>query len=213
MCGRYYLDLDILLTKNFESNNTISYETNFNITPQTKVPVLIENKLTMATWGFFPDWIKSQKNSKPLFNTRWETIQEKRTFQTAFKKHRCLVPISGWYEWKNVNDEKQPYFFHKENQLLQAAGLYWLRSSGDIEFSIITKEAEDDSLTIHNRTPLILNKESQNVWISDIEIDKLYQDISVQKKLPINFHRVSKSVNNPKNTNSSLIKQYTEVPF
>lgn len=213
MCGRYYLDLGILLTENFDSNNTISYETNFNITPQTKVPVLIENKLTMATWGFFPDWIKSQKNSKPLFNTRWETIQEKRTFQTAFKKHRCLVPISGWYEWKNVNDEKQPYFFHKENQLLQAAGLYWLRSSGDIEFSIITKEAEDDLLTIHNRTPLILNKESQNVWISDIEIDTLYQDISVQKKLPINFHRVSKSVNNPKNTNSSLIKEYTEVPF
>ena len=213
MCGRYYLNLDNLFAENIDSNNTISYETNFNITPQAKVPVLIENKLTMATWGFFPDWIKSQKNSKPLFNTRWETIQEKRTFQTAFKKHRCIVPISGWYEWKNVNDEKQPYFFHKENQLLQAAGLYWLRSSGDIEFSIITKEAEDDSLTIHNRTPLILNKESQNVWISDIEIDKLYQDISLQKKLSINFHRVSKSVNNPKNTNSSLIKQYTEVPF
>lgn len=213
MCGRYYLNLDNLLMENFDSNNTISYETNFNITPQTKVPVLIESKLTMATWGFFPDWIKSQKNSKPLFNTRWETIQEKRTFQTAFKKHRCLVPISGWYEWKNVNDEKQPYFFHKENKLLQAAGLYWLRSSGDIEFSIITNEAEDDLLTIHNRTPLILNKESQNVWISDIEIDTLYQDISVQKKPDINFHRVSKSVNNPKNTNSSLIKEYTEVPF
>ena len=213
MCGRYYLNHDNLLMENFDSNNSISYETNFNITPQTKVPVLIESKLTMATWGFFPDWIKSQKNSKPLFNTRWETIQEKRTFQTAFKKHRCLVPISGWYEWKNVNDEKQPYFFHKENKLLQAAGLYWLRSSGDIEFSIITNEAEDDLLTIHNRTPLILNKESQNLWISDIEIDTLYQDISVQKKLDINFHRVSKSVNNPKNTNSSLIKEYTEVPF
>ena len=178
MCGRYYLDLDILLTENFDSNNTISYETNFNITPQTKVPVLIENKLTMATWGFFPDWIKSQKNSKPLFNTRWETIQEKRTFQTAFKKHRCIVPISGWYEWKNVNDEKQPYFFHKENQLLHAAGLYWLRSSGDIEFSIITKEAEDNLLTIQNRTPLILNNDSQKLWTSHIELNNLYSDIS-----------------------------------
>ena len=213
MCGRYYLNHDNLLMENFDSNNTISYETNFNITPQTKVPVLIESKLTMATWGFFPDWIKSQKNSKPLFNTRWETIQEKRKFQIAFKKHRCLVPISGWYEWKNVTVKKQPYFFHKENKLLQTAVLYWLRSSGDIEFSIITNEAEDELLTIHNRTPLILNKESQNVWISDIEIDTLYQDISIQKKLDINFHRVSKSVNNPKNTNSSLNKEYTEVPF
>ncbi len=213
MCGRYYLDLDILESENFDLKNSISYETNFNITPQTKVPIFIENKLTMATWGFFPDWIKNQKNSKPLFNTRWETVQEKRTFKAAFKKHRCLVPISGWYEWKNVNDEKQPYFFYKQNELLKAAGLYWLRSSGDIEFSIITKEAEDNLLTIHNRTPLILNNDSQKLWTSHIDLNNLYSDISKQKNLSINFHRVSKSVNNPKNTNSSLINEYTEVPF
>ena len=213
MCGRYYLDLDILESENFDLKNSISYETNFNITPQTKVPIFIENELTMATWGFFPDWIKNQKNSKPLFNTRWETVQEKRTFKAAFKKHRCLVPISGWYEWKNVNDEKQPYFFYKQNELLKAAGLYWLRSSGDIEFSIITKEAEDNLLTIHNRTPLILNNDSQKLWTSHIDLNNLYSDIAKQKNPSINFHRVSKSVNNPKNTNSSLINEYTEVPF
>tara|TARA_A100000164_G_C21761261_1_gene701707 strand:- start:272 stop:913 length:642 start_codon:yes stop_codon:yes gene_type:complete len=213
MCGRYYLDFDLLESENFDSKNSIIYETNFNITPQTKVPIFIENELTMATWGFFPDWIKNQKNSKPLFNTRWETVQEKRTFKAAFKKHRCLVPISGWYEWKNVNDEKQPYFFYKQNELLKAAGLYWLRSSGDIEFSIITKEAEDNLLTIHNRTPLILNNDSQKLWTSHIDLNNLYSDISNQKNPSINFHRVSKSVNNPKNTNSSLINEYTEVPF
>ena len=213
MCGRYYLDFDILESENFDSKNSIIYETNFNITHQKKVPIFIENELTMATWGFFPDWIKNQKNSKPLFNTRWETVQEKRTFKAAFKKHRCLVPISGWYEWKNVNDEKQPYFFYKQNELLKAAGLYWLRSSGDIEFSIITKEAEDNLLTIHNRTPLILNNDSQKLWTSHIDLNNLYSDISKQKNPSINFHRVSKSVNNPKNTNSSLINEYTEVPF
>ena len=213
MCGRYYLDFDILESENFDSKNSIIYETNFNITPQTKVPIFIENELIMATWGFFPDWIKNQKNSKPLFNTRWETVQEKRTFKAAFKTHRCLVPISGWYEWKNVNDEKQPYFFYKQNELLKAAGLYWLRSSGDIEFSIITKEAEGNLLTIHNRTPLILNNDSQKVWTSHIDLNNLYSDISNQKNPSINFHRVSKSVNNPKNTNSSLINEYTEVPF
>ena len=201
------------MRENSDLKNSIIYETNFNITPQTKVPIFIENELTIATWGFFPDWIKNQKNSKPLFNTRWETVQEKRTFKAAFKKHRCLVPISGWYEWKNVNDEKQPYFFYKQNELLKAAGLYWLRSSGDIEFSIITKEAEDNLLTIHNRTPLILNNDSQKLWTSHIDLNNLYSDISKQKNPSINFHRVSKSVNNPKNTNSSLINEYTEVPF
>jgi len=213
MCGRYYLNHDNLLMENFDSNNTISYETNFNITPQTKVPVLIESKLTMATWGFFPDWIKSQKNSKPLFNTRWETIQEKRTFQSAFKKHRCLVPISGWYEWRNVDNEKQPYYFYKEDHLLKAAGLYWLRSSGNVEFSIITKEAYGDLSSIHHRTPLILNSKEQAIWISQTDENSLYEDISNQSEIPITFHRVNKSVNNPKNKNSSLIKEYTEVPF
>ena len=213
MCGRYYLDFDILESENFDLKNSIIYETNFNITPQTKVPIFIENELTMATWGFFPDWIKNQKNSKPLFNTRWETVQEKRTFKAAFKKHRCLVPISGWYEWKNVNDEKQPYYFYKQNELLKAAGLYWLRSSGDIEFSIITKEAEDNLLTIHNRTPLILNNTSQKLWTSHVDLNNLYSDISKQRNPSINFHRVSKSVNNPKNRNSSLINEYSEVPF
>jgi len=61
MCGRYYLNHDNLLMENFDSNNSISYETNFNITPQTKVPVLIESKLTMATWGFFPIGLKVKK--------------------------------------------------------------------------------------------------------------------------------------------------------
>jgi putative SOS response-associated peptidase YedK len=213
MCGRYFLDLEALKNVNFTTENTITYETNFNITPQSKVPLIIDNKVTMATWGFYPDWLKSQKNSKPLFNTRWETIQEKRTFQTAYKKHRCLVPISGWYEWKNIDGEKQPYFFHKDKELLQAAGIYWLRSSGDIEFSIITNEAKSELSTIHNRTPLILDSNEQFKWTSEIDSISLYEEISSQSNIPIKFHRVSKSVNNPKNTNPSLINEYTEVPF
>lgn len=213
MCGRYYLDINALEDDNFEIIETVNYETNYNITPQSSVPIIIDNKVVMATWGFYPDWLKKQKNSKPLFNTRWETIQEKRTFQTAYKKHRCLVPISGWYEWKLANDEKQPYFFYKDGALLKAAGLYWLRSSGDIEFSIITNEATDDLLTIHSRTPLLLDKNDQLKWTSEIDSNLLYEDISNQQKEVISFHRVNKSVNNPKNTNSSLIKEYTEVPF
>ena len=167
----------------------------------------------MATWGYYPEWLKSQKNSKPLFNTRWETIQQKRTFQSAFKKHRCLVPISGWYEWRNVDNEKQPYYFYKEDHLLKAAGLYWLRSSGNVEFSIITKEAYGDLSSIHHRTPLILNLNEQAIWTSQTDENSLYEDISNQNEIPITFHRVNKSVNNPKNKNSSLIKEYTEVPF
>ena len=177
MCGRYHLDVNSLYEEDIEREENFEYKNNFNITPQSKVPLVIDDKLKIATWGYFPEWLKSQKNSKPLFNTRWETVREKRTFQSAYKKHRCLVPISGWYEWKNINNEKQPYYFYKENELLKAAGLYWLRSSGNVEFSIITKEAYGDLSSIHHRTHLILGPHEQDMWTSQADDNILYEDI------------------------------------
>jgi putative SOS response-associated peptidase YedK len=82
-----------------------------------------------------------------------------------------------------------------------------------VEFSIITKEAYGDLSSIHHRAPLILNSKEQAIWISQTDENSLYEDISNQNEIPITFHRVNKSVNNPKNKNSSLIKEYTEVPF
>ena len=111
MCGRYYLNYDNLMSEGYRTENSFDYETSFNITPQSRVPIVVDSNIKIATWGFFPDWLKKQKNSKPLFNTRWESIREKRTFQSAFKKNRCLVPISGWYEWKSENDEKNTVLF------------------------------------------------------------------------------------------------------
>ena len=91
--------------------------------------------------------------------------------------------------------------------------MYWLRSSGNIEFSIITKDAYGDLSSIHHRTPLILGPNEQVMWTSQEDENTLYEDISNQGEIPITFHRVNKSVNNPKNKNSSLINKYTEVPF
>ncbi len=213
MCGRYYLELNSLEKEKYALNAEINYETNFNITPQSQVPIVINDELIMGTWGYFPDWLKKQKNSKPLFNTRWETIKEKRTFQSAYKKNRCLVPLSGWYEWKNVNDEKHPYYFFGNEKLVHAAGLYWKRSSGDLEFSIITQDAYGDLASIHNRTPLLLSKKNEEKWIANYDVDLLYEEISENTQTLVNFHRVTKAVNNPKNKNSSLINEYTEVPF
>ena len=213
MCGRYYLNYDNLMSEGYRTENSFDYETSFNITPQSRVPIVVDSNIKIATWGFFPDWLKKQKNSKPLFNTRWETIREKKTFQFAYKKSRCLVPISGWYEWKTENDDKNPYYFYTDEPVVYAAGLYWNRSNGDVEFSIITQEAYGDLANVHNRTPLLLNNQNKDHWLSDGDIDNLYFEITESKKTIVYFHRVSKAVNNPKNKNSSLINKYTEVPF
>ena len=214
MCGRYYVDVtndDLSFVDNFSE---FEYEQNFNVTPQAVAPCIIDNNLVAVNWGYFPDWLKQQSNPRPLFNTRYESLLEKKTFTSAFKNSRCLIPISGWYEWKEEEGIKQPYyFFSNSSESLIAAGLYWNRSSGDIESSIITREAVGDLQNVHNRSPLLLNKEKRDLWMSDISSEDIYTEILNYSYTDIEFYKVDRAVNNPKNNNGSLIQEFKEVPF
>ena len=214
MCGRYYLEI----TKenmSFVSNiDSFEYKTNYNISPQTTVPAIITNELLNTTWGYFPSWLKEQDNPRPLFNSRYESLLEKKTFTSAFRNNRCLIPLSGWFEWRTENESRQPYFFYnKENLQIFTAGLFWKRSNGDIETSIITREAVSPLDTIHNRSPVILDASQIESWLSDKEVELIYDDIKNVNYEEILFHKVDKAVNNTKNKNSSLISKYEEVPF
>ena len=214
MCGRYCVDIskdDLSFVNNI---NEIEYEKNFNVAPQTLAPCIIDNNLVIANWGYFPDWLKNQSNSRPLFNTRHESLLDKKTFTSAFRNSRCLIPISGWYEWKEEDGIKQPYyFFDISESLLFAAGLYWNRSSGDIETSIITREAVSFLQSIHNRSPLLLTSELRDLWISDVTSEEIYNEILSHTYSNVQFYKVDRAVNNPKNNNDSLIQKYEEVPF
>ena len=99
------------------------------------------------------------------------------------------------------------------SDLLFAAGLYWNRSSGDIESSIITREAVTDLQTIHHRSPLLLNDEKRDLWVSDISSEEIYSEILDYTYNDIKFHKVDRAVSNPKNNNESLIQEFKEVPF
>ena len=214
MCGRYYIDIakdELSFVNNFSE---IEYEQNFNVAPQNQAPCIIDNNFVIAHWGYFPDWLKSQSNPRPLFNTRYESLLEKKTFTSAFKNSRCLIPISGWYEWKDEDGIKQPYyFFDNSENVLFAAGLYWNRSSGDIETSIITREAVSSLQTIHNRSPLLLTKDQREIWTSDLSSEEIYPEVLGYEYDNIEFYKVDRAVNNPKNNNDSLIRKYEEVPF
>ena len=214
MCGRYYIDIqndELSFVNNFTD---FEYEKNFNVAPQNKAPCIIDNNLVIANWGYFPDWLKNQSNPRPLFNTRYESLLEKKTFTSAFKNSRCLIPISGWYEWKEEDGIKQPYyFFDTSESLLFAAGLYWNRSSGDIETSIITRESVSFLQPIHNRSPLLLTEKQRELWVSDLSSEEIYSQILDYTYDDIEFHKVDRAVNNPKNNNDSLIRKYEEVPF
>ena len=214
MCGRYYLEISKENISFVNNIDIFEYKTNYNISPQSIVPAIINNELINTKWGYFPSWLKEQDNPRPLFNSRYESLLEKKTFTSAFRNSRCLIPLSGWYEWRTENEIRQPYFFYnKENLQIYTAGLFWKRSNGDIETSIITREAVPPLNTIHNRSPLILNTSQIESWLSDKEVDLIYDDIKNVNYEDILFHKVDTAVNNTKNKNASLINKYEEVPF
>ena len=214
MCGRYYLSIDLGNLSFVKNLTDFKFDENFNIAPQSTVPAVIDNKLVECTWGYYPQWLKDQSNSKPLFNTRFESLLEKKTFISAFKSSRCLIPISGWYEWKVIDDTKQPFFFkHKDTQNMFAAGLYWNRSDSTTEFTIITTAAPIEINEVHDRSPLILDDVSMGIWLSDDNSEDIHANISHDFGDIIEHYQVTRSVNNPKNNNASLIEEFNEVPF
>ena len=94
-----------------------------------------------------------------------------------------------------------------------AAGLYWKRSSGITESSIITREAVSSLQSIHNRSPLLLTKKQREQWVSNLSSEEIYTEILDYIYDDIKFHKVDRAVNNPKNNNDSLIEKFEEVPF
>ncbi|HEV7216741.1 MAG TPA: SOS response-associated peptidase, partial [Chloroflexota bacterium] len=144
----------------------------YNAAPTQMLPVITERdgqrRLQAMKWGLVPSWAKDR--TRPMINARAEGIQDKPTFRTPFKRQRCLVPATHFFEWQTVRKMKQPYLIRPTDQPLFAfAGLYDVHYDpvlGDLHsFSIITTEANAVTAPIHDRMPVILQPELEAVWL------------------------------------------------
>ena len=143
------------------------------------------DRIQFLKWGLIPFWAKDKKAAEGIksktLNARSETLTEKPSFKTAIKKRRCLIPATGFFEWKHVKGNKIPHFIHlKDRKLFSFGGIWdtWTdKDTGETikTFSIITTPANELMENIHNtkkRMPLILPKE--------LEMDWLEKDISME---------------------------------
>lgn len=181
MCGRYTLyhhedDLASLF-----GVKPYPLEERFNIAPSQLVPVVREREdgtreLDAMKWGLVPHWVKDVKEFKAnLFNARSESAAEKPSFRDAMRSSRCLLPASGFYEWKQEGGAKQPYFIHRrDGDVMAFAGLYsfWGRGEGALlTCTILTTEANDDVRQLHDRMPVILEPSAWERWLDPGEKD------------------------------------------
>ena len=229
MCGRYALNIsgdDLALEYNANNPNSSYVASNWNISPTTTIPFISESKngsttraINLASWGLIPSWAKDSSRQVNAINARVETVSEKPTFREAFKSRRCLVPVSGYYEWATELGRyrpKQPFFIsNKENKTLAIAGIYeeWINPESNQPLTtaaIITRAAVGIVAPIHNRMPVILPSTLWADWLTPSELSKSeVADYLHMLDLPkpdqqLRFWPVSDEVNNARNSGPAL---------
>jgi putative SOS response-associated peptidase YedK len=199
MCGRFtnrltWREIVALYRLTVPASPERNLPARYNICPTTTIDAVIERdgkrELAPMRWGLVPSWWKKKAKETPAtFNARAETVAEKPMFRAAFKRNRCLIPASGYYEWMGTETGKQPYYFSTENgSALTIAGLWdeWK----DIETgeplkscTMIITEANEFVSKIHDRMPVLLTPFQFDAWLAGIagtEILKPYAINSLQ---------------------------------
>lgn len=120
-------------------------------------------------WGLVPAWSELPSTKFSAFNARVESVAEKPVFRGAFRARRCLVPASGWYEWRQEAGRKIPHLFEPAaGGALLFAGLWerWQRGDEAVEsFTILTTEARDQVAAVHDRMPVLVAHEDARQWL------------------------------------------------
>ena len=180
MCGRYTLIADLGdLAQRFEFDGSdFSYDPGYNIAPTESV-LTVRNfdgrEAAFMRWGLIPFWAKDPKIGARMINARAETVAEKPAFRNALKRRRCLVLADGYYEWQKTPAGKRPYrIIMKSGEPFAMAGLWetWKDPQGNVvpSCTIITTAANDLLSPIHDRMPVILHRESEEMWLTqDLE--------------------------------------------
>ena len=196
----------------------------YNVAPTTDVYAVVEGpdgarRVEVFHWGLIPVWAKDMKIGQKMINARSETIATKGAFKSDFKKHRCIIPMDGFYEWQALADRKakQPHFIHRiDGEPLAVAGLWsmwrdsaagpdapWLHSC-----TVVTTSANDTMAKIHDRMPVILPASAWSTWL-----DRENQDIEALGRLLVpapnellTMHPISTDVNKVGNNDAHLIE-------
>ena len=175
MCGRYSLVfIDDLGNRFRVFNPMIGARSRFNIAPGNEMPVIIheeKNELVMMKWGLVPHRTQDITTAQRPINARAETLSEKPTFKELMQNRRCLVPASGFFEWKKEGKKKIPFYIHLPKiPLFAFAGLYdqWAGTHGNLirTYTIITTAPNELVAKVHNRMPSILLPEHEDRWLS-----------------------------------------------
>lgn len=230
MCGRFVgaFSAEVLMEELSEAlsevNMTIAladdgplFSPNFNTAPTHTVPILRHEDSVVVVdpmqWGLVPAWSKDPTVGSKMINARSETITEKPSFRQSVPGRRCIIPMSGFYEWDRTDPKRKvPYFVTRaDGHLMLVAGI-WTPSpalDGRHTFSLITRESVDDLSHIHSRSPVELHAEDALEWMCNPVPPLELFEPEIQPRFAA--RKVSTLVNSVRNNSPSLLDAFIDV--
>jgi putative SOS response-associated peptidase YedK len=178
-----------------------------------RLPVINSEGILNCEWGLIPAWIKDTKSADEIrtktLNAIGETVFDKPSFKKSITSKRCLLGVNGFYEWREFNNTKYPYFIKtKSNEIFSLGCIYdsWVdKGTGEIRntFSILTTAANPLMKKIHNmkkRMPLIIPEQHEKNWITqNLPKEQIQEMIKPYDESDMTAYTISKNVNSAKN--------------
>lgn len=220
MCGRFtreytWKEVHAFLSV-LQSSTGAPLPLSYNVAPmQDSAIARLDDKgqreIVIARWGLIPRWADDPSIGNRLINARAETLGGKPSFRTAYARRRCLVPISGFYEWQKIAGGKQPWYIHpSQSSIICLAGLWerWDKGEKPIDsFTIITTSANDNISKLHGRMPVVLSPDQFDAWLNpQATADDLDSLLAPAPEALLAAHPVSPRVNSPRHSDPSLVE-------
>ena len=226
MCGRFRLGKGReALKKHFAVESEVDWDPRYNIAPTQDVATIRQDRetpvrtLSLMRWGLIPNWSQDASVGARMINARVETAADLPAFREALKSRRCLVAADGFYEWKRLGKEKQPYCFSlQDDGIFGFAALWdkWRSPAGKMveTCSILTTSANSLVRDVHDRMPVILSREAYDLWLDPgftrrEGILELLQPLSADA---MRKYAVSARVNDVKNEDAECAAPATPLP-
>ncbi|MCS7197202.1 MAG: SOS response-associated peptidase [Candidatus Bipolaricaulota bacterium] len=218
MCGRFALTLSAdQIEARFGLPPPAQYKPRYNIAPMQEILALLSDaqgrRLEHLRWGLIPHWAKDPTIAQKLINARAETLWEKPSFRDAVRRRRCLIIADGFYEWRQTpQGKKTPVYVRlKSREPFGFAGLWESWNSPDGQTlktcTIITTEPNELLKPIHNRMPVIVPKEYEELWLDPsprarAELERVLRPYRAEE---LELFDVSAAVNSPRNDGPECI--------
>ncbi|MCA9344707.1 SOS response-associated peptidase [Candidatus Saccharibacteria bacterium] len=206
MCGRYGIYGDVTDEYRLKPISGYKFKPNYNVSPSQIMPVILQKdgnkQLEYMQWGIHR--VVGPDKEKDIINTRSDKALG-RFWGKTIREHRCLIPANGFYEWQTTSKGKTPFWIHPKNAgIFSFAGIYSTDNEGRKQYSIMTTEPNREMSEIHNRMPVILDKQEEDSWLFAEDKDTIVEFLHPYHDGGLALVQVSTDVNNPRNNNSTL---------